>query len=360
VIQTIAWRLGVYCLAATIVPMAGAGARNDTQQASELTVLQDAFRTGGVPSAVSAYEQLTRKSGHPDPVLLAQLAGWTAAGLAVSDDELVRNSACAATVPFTRDKQCISTLQAVMGDGRATFAIRLMAANALRRAGDPFAQRGLAVFATEAAAQNPIDAAPLLREVNPDLAVPLLSQMLASGEPQQQQAAASVLAEIPGKAAMSALASQFDRLSGSAKIAAVAGLAAGGDAEARVKLTGALSLLQGQDLLTAAIALQRLQDPKATGLLLRLLASDDVMLKLEAAGHLAKSPGQERAWTAIHSGLASRNPLVRAQALKIWADAGRASDATVRRLLGDDDPWVRLQAAAILAREGHIVKAPKP
>ena len=315
-----------------------------------MTLLQEAYKAGGVGAAVGIYEQLAQRGG-PNPALLKQLAQWAVAAPASSSDEVVRHGACIATVPYTRDSACLSTLQSVMGDNNATFAIRLMAVNALRRAKDPYAEKALATVAREAAAQNPIAAAPLLREVDPKVSVPLLRSMLASSDPQAQFAAAAALARIPGAASKAALTENVDQLKGSARIAAVAGLAASGAAEHREETARAVSLLGGFDLFIAAEALHRAGDPRGTKALAGLLSGDDESLALEAAAVLKDGAEKTRARAAIHAAVASKNPIIRAQALRIWAEAGWPSDAQTRKLLADSDPTVRIEAATIIFRE---------
>jgi hypothetical protein len=290
--------------------------------------------------------------------MLRQLASWTVADLSKSPDDQVRNAACAATVEYSRDEACLSALRAVMGDGNATFAVRLLAVNALRTAHDPYGDKALATIAGQAAATSPVDAAAMLAKADPAVAVPLLRAMLATDDPQQQYAAATVLAGIPGKAAADALASNIDHVTGAAKTSALAGMAANGDAASRKKIVDALPLLRGRDLLVAGRALQRAGDPAGARALTGLLSSDDEVTALDAADSLRSSAEATRARAAIHAALRSRYPAVRAQALRIWNEAGWPSDADVRRLLTDGDPWVRVQAAATVMHEA-LPRAPK-
>jgi hypothetical protein len=332
--------------------------RPATPQAQEMTMLEAAYRNGGLGTAVATYELLARRG--PDHVLLNQLARWAVTAPSTSSDEVVRHGACIATLPYTRDKACLATLQAAMGDNNAPFAIRLMAVNALRRAKDPFAEKALATIAREAAAQNPIAAAPLLREVDPSVSVPLLRAMLASADPQAQFAAAAVLSRTPGAAARAALAERVDELRGSARIAAVAGLAASGGAQQREETAAALPLLGGFDLFLAAEALQRAGDSRGTKALTGLLGGDDESLALEAADALKDGVEKTRARAAIRAALASKNPIIRAQALKIWVEAGWPSDVETRKRLADADPTVRIEAASVVFRETSATPPRQP
>lgn len=340
-----------FLAAASVARVSGLAA--SSQPATPLAQMKQAYESGGESAAVSFYEQWTRRTGSPDASLLVQLASWTVSELSKAADADVRNAACAATVPYSRDKFCVSALQALMNDANATFAARLVAVNALKAAQDPFADKALQSIASQAAAQHPVDAAALLSDVAPSISVPLLRNMLAGADPQQQYAAAFVLAGMTDKSATEALAQNVDHVSGAAKIAAVAGLAGAGDAANRAKLVEALPLLRGRDLLVAGRALQRVGDPRGTRTLTGLLGSDDESLALDAAAALTTGPEQARAKAAVHAGVLSKNPVVRAQALKLWRRAGWPSDPDIRMLLADADPWVRIEAAAVVMKDAH-------
>ena len=103
--------------------------------------LSESYKKGGIAGAILAYDHTAAASGKADPAGLGQLAQWTVAELSASADDQVRNAACAATVAYSRDKACIAALQAVMGDFNNTFAVRLLAVNALRILGGPLFAR---------------------------------------------------------------------------------------------------------------------------------------------------------------------------------------------------------------------------
>ncbi len=331
----------VAALAIALAPRSAAA-----QTPSSSRQIEDALRSGGPAAAVAAYEQATARSGKQDPVLLRHLAMSIGGAARADRDEVLRQAACSALVDAV--PECRSQLQTLMGNPGAPLVDRIDAARLLSDRGDEYAKRALAQLVGAAVSTpDPVSAAAALRNLPDDLSVDPLTAILNGPSPEGQQMAATALAENNSPRAKAALAAAVAGLHGSARIAAVAGLARFGDKESLQQITEALPLLAGSDLYVAALALTRRGDSRGRTALLSLLGGPDPELRLRAAVALIHTD-PDRAKAALADGMASTNAVVRADALRAWGRAGLAPEVRVRKALGDPDPWVRMRAAAVI------------
>ncbi len=292
-------------------------------------------------NALDAYESWMQVSGAEDPLLLDVVAIGVLRELARAPETPVGQSAGRALarlgdrigVPRNLPMPAVGTLEgdlarASQGDTEAVERVRMALTD---KPGD---KTSIIVGLRDAGAA----------------AVPVFQQLLGDKVPVNRLMAALALGRAGDPSAVPALQRALKDPEPAVRDYAAVGLGLLGDASAREQLTALLSAVAPDVRLLAAEALARLGDTAALQTVTPFLESDQPMERIMAATILAGTQPQE-AHAAIARSLGDANPEVRRQAALAVGQGAVRDAATLRGMLRNAEPLVRLHAALALLRE---------
>ena len=129
---------------------------------------------------------------------------------------------------------------------------------------------------------------------------------------------------------------------------ALAAVARSGDATALKEIGSLLPDLEGQDLLSAGVALAIRNDPRGREALQQVLQGPEELLRIEAAAALAKL-GDPAGLSRLEAELSNSNPWIRLRTLEKLSGVSKAPAPSVWRQMTDPMPWIRVRAAQATA-----------
>ena len=326
----------------------------------------------GSPAAADALVQaLPGTNGHTEIEILDTLADLQDRRTSAAASERIRTTdaelrdAAASVLAKIADKQAISALRAAYmgasGPARESFGHTLLAAadNLLRR-GD--SQSARSVFELmDANPVSPILAAAALRgitAVQGEAALPLLLRALAEEGTRRQDAAATLLRELPGKTVGERLGGSIGGMRGQAQLLALGILGARGDAAAGPAVRAQFRSTDPKIRVAAIRAAGSLGDAAAVPPLLSIAASGESDERAAARDSLVRLRGAT-ADRALLAALDTGTPPVKIQAIQALGLRGAMGiGPKLLKAAGSGDARVSAAALRVLRDQGGVSLLP--
>jgi len=267
-----------------------------------------------------------------------------------SDDDAARADACL-TLSATAPAPCLAGLKRV-AESHGSPALKLRVAFATPNAKP--SQTWIDEVTAHLTPQDWASVADAAFTLPPSVAIPLLRQALALGNPDVEFAALSALARLNDPLALPTLRAWSKRISSPAHFVALAGAAGLGDAASLTAIRADLADIEGADAVLAGTALARQKDARGLELLRSAQsgATND-FVRLDAVAALAAS-GDTLAAKQLQEAVSSPNPGMKLRAIELVRQAGLPADTTVCRQMADPGSLVRVRAAqAVLASKAE-------
>jgi HEAT repeat protein len=343
-----AFKAGKYdvALAALENTRSGEGLRLKTEAAA---------RAGKLDLALASYDALVASTKKDEPPLLAIVATSVLESALGAGEPTARATACSALAKQGA-RGCLERLRALAADAGQPADHRMRALIALVREGDESSKPRLTALLAQTPDAELRPLAESLKGIPAEIAVPVLSRLLAAEAADTQFSAAVALGGFSSDQARATLRAYVTRTSPrpAAASAARLSLAQLGDEEELSTFAAMIPQLQSGDLLVVGRLLDGRGDPRGADALERVVKGDYDLLKPLAAAALERSrPGV--AARTLEETLKDQNPWMRAAALEAFRGSRLLTFPVLRAALSDPDTGVRTNAAAVLLDRG-----PKP
>lgn len=308
---------------------------------------------GDLRGALRAYDGFVSTTGRDDvtvlmPVARAQLKVLTQATLiSVKIDALE-------ALALHGDAEAKTTLQTLMKDDSASRP----AAEAMARLGDKAAAQRVVQLASQAQGSQRSEALRTLATIKDAPAEALVREALKANDPALQAAGADVAAARGMKTLLPELRQTAASGIAQGQYRAAIALVALGDSAGRERVAEALASDIPESRLSAAAALRKSGDKSWVVRVTPLLTNPDGLNRFFAAEMLL-SEDRAGAMKVLHPATADPNPVIRAEASRILAEAASTDISQIRPFLSDPAPRARLWAAkGVLAKAAEKTAAP--
>jgi HEAT repeat protein len=302
---------------------------------------------GDLRGALRAYDQFVMTTGRDDvtviaPIARAQLKALTQATLiSVKIDALE-------ALAVNGDAEARTTLQTLMKEDNTARP----AAEALARLGDKAAVQRVSQMVSEAQGGQRADAMRTLATIKDVPAEAIVREALKANDPALQAAGADLAAARGMKTLVPELRQTVASGIAQGQYRAAIALVALGDSTGRERVAEALASDIPESRLSAAAALRKSGDKSWVARVTPLLANPDGLNRFFAAEMLL-SEDRAGAMRVLHPATADPNPVIRAEAARILAEAATTDISQLRPFLSDPAPRARLWAA-----KGVLAKTP--
>jgi HEAT repeat protein len=301
--------------------------------------------SGNPAAALTAYDEWLPIARREDPHLLSPIGLAVLRDLAASQDENLRVEALL-VLARRGDDAARARLFAAAGEQLAGQVEEL----ALARLGEPEAVERLAARLAEGRAPDPAQLIAVLEEARRPEAATAIVPFLEDQRSFVRGAAARAIGILGHRAAVARLTAALEDPHPYVRMSAAVALVHLGEPAAYQPL-GEMLFSEVPDIrLSAAEIYAGEPGGPWVAAVAPLLEHEEPLVRLKAARVLAESD-PDGAATAIRSVLADPNPILRLEASRLAGGVLSADLASLRRLLRDADPWVRLHAASALVPE---------
>jgi HEAT repeat protein len=312
---------------------------------------------GDARGALRAYDSFVSTTGRDHAAVLATIARAQLKTLAQATLLSVKVEALEALAAHG-DAEAKTTLQAMMKEeGTAPPA-----AQALARIGDKAAAQRVVQLVSQTQGGQRADALRSLATIKDAPAEALVREALKANDPLLQAAGADVAAARGMKTLVPELRQTMATGIAMGPYRAAIALVTLGDSAGRERVAEALASDIPDSRLSAAAALRKSGDKSWVPRVTPLLANPDGLNRFFAAEMLL-SEDRVAAMKVLHPATADPNPVIRAEAARILAEAPTTDFSQLRPYLSDPAPRPRLWAAkGVLEKtpEAAATSAPKP
>jgi HEAT repeat protein len=304
---------------------------------------------GDLRGALRSYDQFVMTTGRDDVTVLMPIARAQLKTLTQSTLLAVKVDALEALAAHG-DAEAKTTLQTLMKDE----ATARPAAAALARLGDKAAAQRMVELVSQSQGSQRAEAIRALATIKDAPADAIVREALKANDPSLQAAGADVAAARGMKALLPELRQTATAGIAQGQYRAAIALVALGDNTGRERVTEALASEIPDSRLSAAAALRKSGDKSWIERVKPLLANQDGLNRFFAAEMLL-SEDRAGAMRVLHPATADPNPVIRAEASRILAEAPSTDVSQLRPFLSDPAPRARLWAA-----KGILAKQPEP
>jgi len=306
--------------------------------------IQAAFALGKPPDAFRAYDAFVTRPADHDIQLLALLSKGllvAAAGVAGPSPDLGIEARY--RLARSGDAAARQDLERKLSLGGSDSQV-LPLLTALARLGDPKAGGWFADQVRQSSGGDQVEAIRTLVRLKLTAQAGVLVDLLGSDDPNVRAVAAGALGSLEYRAALPRLRELLADAVPAVRMFAAMAVKRLGDPSADAQVAGFLQSPVPELRLVAAEAYQTSKTTEWVPLVRELLGEPSVMTRIRAAELLACCD-QANARVALAATVDRGNPLERHEAARVLEDKGLADPPLIRRLLGDDDAWIRTYAA---------------
>jgi HEAT repeat protein len=296
--------------------------------------------------ALEVYDSFRQNAGRDSALLLATIARSELRALSHAELSSLQGEALGA-LAAGGDVIARKQLEQMAGTAAITTPTAAAAAEALAKLDDARAAERLVAWAQQ---MDPGQRAMLLRSMGPVPRAPMLALVrdtLGSSNPIAQAAAADAAASLGFKEVEPDLRKVLATGHPFAQNAATMALARFGDAAAKDRTRTMLTSPAPPVRLQAARVLDQIGDRSWVDQVRPLLTDPDGLTRFQAADLLLRVD-RPAALEVLQKGLADANPAIRGECARILTADATPDLPTLRTLLGDAAPQVRLHAATAL------------
>jgi HEAT repeat protein len=215
---------------------------------------------------------------------------------------------------------------------------------ALARLGDAKAGEWFASRVRQSTGEDRVEAIRTLENLRLVKQAGVLDELLAGSDPGARAVAAEAAGALDYRAALPRLRELLTDAQPAVRMFAAIAVKRLGDPSADTQVSALLQSPIPQMRLMAAAAYQTSSTTEWVPLVRELLSEQNGMTRIRAAELLACCD-KATARPALVAALDGRNPFERNEAMRILEDKRLADAPLIRRLLADDDAWVRVYAA---------------